>query len=189
MARPAGAARASTRGLIAEDPVSFHARQVNLHLPGEAEYVLSGQMAATGTPGSIVLCGDQARFSRSAEFAALVVPSGDDTLAVLRIEPGATPPHEVAQSLGAALGTFGLNREGGALAAYVRRNRGNPLDNDELDRSCERASELLVQAAKARGLISGSSRNTHEIRCVSLACPRCQGDPQCVFMLRAGSSG
>ncbi|HEY3021597.1 MAG TPA: hypothetical protein VGJ32_15475 [Solirubrobacteraceae bacterium] len=144
------------RDLVAEEPRAFHARQVNANLPGAAEFVLSGPLPGLGAPGSLVLCGDQARGSKSSEYEALVAPAGDDRLATLRLAAGAPLPADLAAALGPdalgrrdGVGPLALSREGGALVVCAERSRKAPLSAAELDAFVERAARL---ARAARGL-------------------------------------
>jgi hypothetical protein len=114
--------------LVAEQPRAFHARQVNANLPGAAEFVLSGQLPRLNVPGSLLLCNDQARFSKTAEYVALVAPGGDENAPTVRT---------TSDGLGYA-------REGGAVSVWAERSRSDPLSAAELDAFLERAARVIA---------------------------------------------
>lgn len=141
------------RDLVAEEPRAFHARQVGANLPGAAEFVLTGPVPGLGLPGSLVLCGDQARWSKTAEYAALVAPAGDERAATLRLGAGAPLPAELAAALGPdalrrgdGVGPLTLCREGGAIVICAERSRKAPLTASELDAFVVRAARVAWAA-------------------------------------------
>ena len=119
------------RDLVPEDPRRFHARHVSAPLPGAAEFVLTASPPQGRRQGSLVLCRDQARGSKDAEFLALVAPSGDERSPTVRIAPG----ERAATGPG-----LGLALEGGTVVVYEERNRGDPLSESNLDGFYGRAS-------------------------------------------------
>jgi hypothetical protein len=133
----------AARGLVCESPRRFHARHVNAHLPGAAEFVLSGPFPRLSATGSLVLCGDHSRWSKDAEYEALVAPAGDERAPTLRLAPGAPLPPGLAAGMDRDLG---LAREGGAVVVYAQRPRGTPLSVAELDAFVERAGRAVTAA-------------------------------------------
>jgi hypothetical protein len=135
--------------LVMEEPRSFHARQASANLPGAAEHVLTGQLRALGLPASLVLCCDQARGSKDVEYEALVLPSGAERTATLRVPPGAPPPPTLGADASELLrrsdgvGPLGIGREGGTLVIYAERRRKSPVSAAELDLFVRRAAPVV----------------------------------------------